>query len=49
MISGRFAFQGLTDYLTLQKIKRLEYDFPDGFDENAKNLVQKLLVGSRID
>ncbi|KAI0789096.1 kinase-like domain-containing protein [Abortiporus biennis] len=44
MISGRFAFQGLSEYLTWDKIKRLDYSFPDGFDEDAKDLVQKLLV-----
>ncbi|CAK5281438.1 unnamed protein product [Mycena citricolor] len=44
MISGRFAFNDLSDYLTWQKIKRVEYEFPEGFDEEAKNLVQRLLV-----
>lgn len=44
MIAGRFAFQGLSEYLTWQKIKRLDYSFPDGFDEEAKDLVRKLLV-----
>ncbi|ETW80952.1 hypothetical protein HETIRDRAFT_319474, partial [Heterobasidion irregulare TC 32-1] len=43
MIAGRFAFQGLSEYLTWQKIKRLDYSFPDGFDEKAKDLVRKLL------
>lgn len=44
MIAGRFPFHGLSEYLTWQKIKRLEYSFPEGFDEEAKDLVQKLLV-----
>ncbi|KAG2339448.1 kinase-like protein [Suillus weaverae] len=44
MISGRFAFQGLSEYLTWQKIKSLDYTFPDGFDEDAKDLVQRLFV-----
>jgi 3-phosphoinositide dependent protein kinase-1 len=44
MISGRFAFQGLSEYLTWQKIKQLDYSFPENFDENAKDLVQRLLV-----
>ncbi|KAI0093000.1 kinase-like domain-containing protein [Irpex rosettiformis] len=44
MVSGRFAFQGLSEYLTWQKIKQLDYSFPEGFDEQAKDLVQKLLV-----
>lgn len=44
MIAGRFAFHGLSEYLTWQKVKALDYTFPDGFDEQAKGLVQKLLV-----
>jgi 3-phosphoinositide dependent protein kinase-1 len=44
MIAGRFAFQGLSEYLTWQKIKQLEYSFPEGFDEQAKDLVKRLLV-----
>lgn len=44
MISGKFAFNGLSDYLTMQKIKQLDYSFPDGFDDDVKDLVQKLLV-----
>ncbi|KIJ19096.1 hypothetical protein PAXINDRAFT_70522 [Paxillus involutus ATCC 200175] len=44
MIAGKFAFQGLSDYLTWQKIKSLDYTFPDGFDEDAKDFVTKLLV-----
>ena len=41
MIAGRFVFRGLADW---QKIKQLEYSFPEGFDEQAQDLVQKLLV-----
>ncbi|KAJ3572382.1 hypothetical protein NP233_g3109 [Leucocoprinus birnbaumii] len=44
LIAGRFAFQGLSDFLTWQKIKKLEYSFPDAFDEEAKDLIQRLLV-----
>ncbi|KAG6378341.1 kinase-like protein [Boletus reticuloceps] len=44
MIAGRFAFQGLSEYLTWQKIKSLEYSFPEGFDEDAKDFVSTLLV-----
>jgi len=44
MIYGRFAFQGLSEYLTWEKIKQLDYSFPDGFDEDAKDLVERLLV-----
>lgn len=46
MIAGRFAFHGLSEYLTWQKIKQIDYTFPDGFDEQAKDLVQKLLVSA---
>jgi 3-phosphoinositide dependent protein kinase-1 len=45
MIAGRFTFHGLSEYLTWQKIKRLEYSFPEGFNQDAKDLIQRLLVG----
>jgi len=32
------------EYLCFQKITKLEYMYPDGFPENAKNLVSKILV-----
>jgi len=32
------------EYLCFQKITKLEYMFPDGFPENAKNLISKILV-----
>ncbi|KAI6044654.1 kinase-like domain-containing protein [Pisolithus marmoratus] len=44
MIAGRFAFHGLSEYLTWQKIKALDYTFPEGFDEQAKDFVQQLLI-----
>ncbi|KAI0071921.1 kinase-like protein [Panus rudis PR-1116 ss-1] len=44
MISGQFVFHGLSDYLTLEQVKASQYTFPDGFDEVAKDLVQKLVV-----
>jgi len=44
MIAGRFAFQGLSEYLTWQKIKQLDYTFPEGFDSEAADLVRRLLV-----
>ena len=46
MIAGRFAFQGLSEFLTFQKIKQLEYTFPEGFDVQAQDLIQRLLVRS---
>ncbi|KAJ7180864.1 kinase-like domain-containing protein [Mycena filopes] len=44
MIAGRFAFNALSDYLTWQKVKKVEYEFPAGFDEEARDLVERLLV-----
>jgi len=49
MIAGRFAFQGLSDYLTWQKVKALEYSFPEGFDPDARDLVEKLLVRNPLE
>lgn len=37
-------FRGRTEYLTFQKIKALEFTFPEGFDPLAKDLVEQLLV-----
>ncbi|KAF9264227.1 kinase-like protein [Marasmius fiardii PR-910] len=44
MIAGRFAFSGLSEYLTLQKVKRMDYSFPESFDKQAKDLVEHLFV-----
>ncbi|KAL1756385.1 kinase-like domain-containing protein [Schizophyllum commune] len=44
MIAGRFPFAGPSEYLIFEKIKRLDYEFPEGFDAEGKDLVQKLLV-----
>jgi 3-phosphoinositide dependent protein kinase-1 len=44
MIAGRFAFSGQSHFLTWQKIKQLDYSFPEGFDPEAKDLIQKLIV-----
>ncbi|XP_024085743.1 3-phosphoinositide-dependent protein kinase 1 isoform X2 [Cimex lectularius] len=44
MISGLPPFRGRSEYTIFQKIQKLEYEFPEGFDEDAKDLVQKLLV-----
>ncbi|KAJ7432124.1 kinase-like domain-containing protein [Mycena galericulata] len=33
-----------SDYLTWQTVRKVEYAFPNGFDEQAKDLVQQLLV-----
>lgn len=44
MIAGLPPFRSSTEYLIFQKIKCLDYNFPDGFCSCAKDLVQKLLV-----
>ncbi|KAJ7119473.1 kinase-like domain-containing protein [Mycena epipterygia] len=49
MIAGRFAFNDRSDYLTWQKVKKVEYEFPSGFDDQAKNLVQRLLVHNPLE
>ena len=41
---GRPPFRGATDYLTFQKILKKEMDFPDGFDEDARALVELVSV-----
>ncbi|KAG4071171.1 hypothetical protein HA402_001161 [Bradysia odoriphaga] len=44
MISGLPPFRAGTEYLIFQKILKLDLTFPEGFDETAKDLVQKLLL-----
>jgi len=43
-IAGDFAFHGPTEYLTMQRIRVLEYEIPQWFDPVAKDLVEKLLI-----
>ncbi|WVW80424.1 hypothetical protein I302_102405 [Kwoniella bestiolae CBS 10118] len=42
-LAGKTPFRGATDYLTFQKILKREMEFPDGFDEDAKALVDLVL------
>lgn len=44
MLSGRSPFKAATDYLIFQKVKNLEYAFPEEFPEVARDLVQRILV-----
>lgn len=42
--SGRSPFRASNEYQTFQKIIKLEYDFPHGFPDSPKDLVERLLV-----
>lgn len=44
MISGLPPFRASNEYLTFQKILKLKYDFPDGFNHVVRDLVESLLV-----
>ncbi|QIW97720.1 hypothetical protein AMS68_003238 [Peltaster fructicola] len=44
LIAGRPPFKAANEYLTFQKILGLEYTFPTGFPEDARDLVERLLV-----
>jgi 3-phosphoinositide dependent protein kinase-1 len=44
MISSMPPFRGINEYQILRKINNLQYKFPEGFNDVAKDLVQRLLV-----
>ncbi|KAG2173807.1 hypothetical protein INT43_005227 [Umbelopsis isabellina] len=44
LLAGKPPFKGATEYLTFNKITKLEYAFPATFPDVAKDLVEKLLV-----
>lgn len=44
MISGQPPFRALNEYQILKKILGMEFHFPDGFPEIARDLVQRSLV-----
>lgn len=44
MISGLPPFRSRSEYIIFKKILKLEYEFPNGFSNHARDLVQKLLV-----
>ncbi|XP_055327459.1 3-phosphoinositide-dependent protein kinase 1-like [Paramacrobiotus metropolitanus] len=43
LLAGLPPFRAANEYLIFQKILKLDYSFPDGFNDVAKDLVQKLL------
>lgn len=44
LLAGRPPFKASNDYQTFQKIINLDYEFPRGFPEIARDLVERLLV-----
>ncbi len=44
LLCGRPPFKGATEYLTFDKILKLDYSFPPGFPTAARDLVERLLV-----
>ncbi|CUA70430.1 3-phosphoinositide dependent protein kinase-1 [Rhizoctonia solani] len=44
MLAGRPPFKGGSEYLTLEQVKRLEYEVPEHFDSVAEELVKRILV-----
>lgn len=44
LLAGRPPFKAANDYQTFQKIVNLDYEFPRGFPEHARDLVERLLV-----
>lgn len=43
-ISGKTPFRAPNEYLIFQKITKLDYEFPENFPEDAKDLIRRLLV-----
>ncbi|KNC96469.1 AGC/PDK1 protein kinase [Spizellomyces punctatus DAOM BR117] len=44
LLAGKPPFKGANEYQTFQKIIKLEYSFPDGFPDSARDLVSRILV-----
>ncbi|ODO07490.1 AGC/PDK1 protein kinase [Cryptococcus wingfieldii CBS 7118] len=42
MIAGKTPFRGATDYLTFQRVLRKEMEWPEGFDEDAKDMIDSI-------
>lgn len=44
LLVGKPPFRGATDYLTFQKILKRDFEYPEGFDPEAKALIEIVLV-----
>lgn len=44
MIAGLPPFRAATEFLTFQKVLKMDYEFPEEFPADAKDLVDKILV-----
>lgn len=44
LLAGRPPFKAANEYLTFQKVQNLQYEFPTGFPDVARDLVERLLV-----
>lgn len=44
LLAGRPPFKAANEYLTFQKVQSLQYEFPLGFPDVARDLVERLLV-----
>ena len=49
MLAGRPPFKGENEYLTFQLVTSCDFEFPEHFDANAKDLVTKLLQSEPED
>ena len=49
LLVGKPPFRGATDYLTFQKILKRDMEFPQGFDEEAKSLIDLVFVSRMSD
>jgi 3-phosphoinositide dependent protein kinase-1 len=44
MITGRTPFRGMSEFLIFQKVGQADFQYPKGFPEIAKDLINQLLV-----